>query len=95
MMMFEKDDPIRWFVTYAIDDALSSSMMHRERTKERLKNDFGCNISECYYNPQYLKEVLSDIYGKSYSLVIRKIVERLAERDSDKSVFRFISLLNR
>ena len=38
-----------------------------------------CSISDCYEHPEYLSEVLREIFGNSYKEVIRSIERYLDE----------------
>lgn len=94
MLVYENSKIKKAFFTYAVEKTLSSvSNLLYERTLERLENDFGCSVIDCYDNPKYIKEILKDLYGKSYKTIIEQITEELNEFDSDKTIFRIIKEL--
>lgn len=92
--MYESNRVKKAYFTYAVEKALSSvSSLLYERTLERLENDFGCSVIDCYDKPEYIKETLKDLYGTSYKTIMEKITAELSEFDSDKSIFRIIKEL--
>lgn len=96
MLVYESGLVKHAFVTFTIEETLSSnSQMLYERTKERLENDFGCTIDDCYSKPECLRNVLHDLYGKSYSSIMDKITSNLKEFDSDKTIFRLVKELQK
>ena len=44
-----------------------------EQVIERLSEKYHCQIFDCYENPQYLNQILKDLYGNSYKAVVEKI----------------------
>jgi len=44
----------------------------------RLRNDYGCKLTDCYKHPEYLKRILSDVYGAAYSDILASIGTKLA-----------------
>ncbi len=96
MLVYESDRIKHAYVTFTIEDTLSSvSPLLYERTKERLENDFGSSISDCFAHPEYLKSVLHDLYGKSYTSIMEKITANLKEFDSDKNIFHLVAELKK
>lgn len=95
MLVYENNNTKKAYFAYSVEKTLSaiSNLLH-ERTLERLEKDFRCEVIDCYDNPEYLKEILEDLYGKSYKTIIKKITEVLGEFDSDKAIFRIIKELN-
>ncbi len=83
---------VLFYFAYVLIISLVSNLLY-QRTMERLENDFGCSVIECYEHPEYIKEILEDLYGKSYITILEKITDELNEFDSDKSIFRIIQEL--
>jgi len=42
-----------------------------------LQKDFDCNLEDCFEHPEYLNQVLHDLFGKSYQNIISSIKENL------------------
>ena len=65
-----------------------------ERIRQKLYDYYGRNISDCYNHPEYLKEVLEELYGnKSEEIVksIRKYFGNEEEKESDTSFLGVLS----
>jgi len=64
-----------------------------ERVLNRLKEDHKCSLADCYDNPEYLKRVLNDLFGKSYDCVLESIKENLGELKSEESIQKFLAVM--
>lgn len=65
-----------------------------EVVSTRLKNDYRCNLGDCYEHPEYLKRILGDIYGDAYSDILKSIAAKLEPCQSKQLEFvtRLVSL---
>ena len=61
----------------------------------RLAKDHRCSLLDCYDDPEYLKRVLSDLFGKSYDSVLESIKENLREFKSDELPRKFLTVMTR
>ena len=64
-----------------------------DKVAKTLKNDYDCYIPDCYDHPEYLKRVLSDLYGNAHTAIIHSIKTSLQEFSHQESIGKFISLL--
>lgn len=81
-------------VAFAIEKAL----IHMgepvfEKVAKTLKDDYDCYIPDCYDHPEYLKRILSDLYGNAHIAIIVSIKNSLQEFSQQEPIGRFISVL--
>ena len=62
-------------------------------TKKLYKN-YNCYIPDCSDHPEYLNQILKEMYGSSYKAIVDKITERLVEFSYQKSVAEFIKVVS-
>lgn len=65
-----------------------------QKVAKTLKDDYNCYIPDCYEHPEYLKRILSDIYGNAHLSIIDSIKADLAEFSSQGPVQKFILALD-
>lgn len=64
-----------------------------ENVVSRLEKDYGCTISDCDRNPEFLKRVLLDIFGEAHTVIIDEIRKKLGESGSKKYFADFIAAM--
>jgi hypothetical protein len=62
-------------------------------TKKLYKN-YNCYIPDCSDHPEYLNQILKEMYGSSYKTIVDKITDRLIEFSYQKSVAEFIKVIS-
>ena len=60
-----------------------------------LDKKYHCYLSDCYEHPQYLNEILKELYGKAYGVVVEKINKQLEEFSYKTNIGRFIEVISR
>jgi hypothetical protein len=94
MVEYDEDKMQKALVTLAIEEALIEfDNASYEIVTTKLLSDFGCYISDCYKNPEYLKKTLFDLYGDSYIEVVELIKQHLAEYATRKDIAKFLGHL--
>ena len=58
-----------------------------------LKDDYNCYIPDCFDHPEYLKRVLSDLYGNAHVAIINSIKTSLNEFSQQQSISQFLTVL--
>jgi hypothetical protein len=78
----------------AVEDALNEAGQPWNKivTNELLK-EYKCSISDCIEHPEYLKDVLNQIFGHADIVVISKIRKNLGEFGQERSVGEFLKVL--
>ncbi len=82
------------FVDIAIQKALlESGSVTLEKVNNQLFEIYHSSLSECYDNPEYLREVLKDIFDKSHTKIIDDIKIQLQSVSYHKQVEIFLQKL--
>ena len=72
-------DMQRELITVAVEHALLEiGNLELETVQARLKNDYKCEIGDCLEHPEYLKNILCDLFGNCYGDIldtINRVVE--------------------
>ncbi len=66
-----------------------------EKVVSKLKNDYGCAISDCGKNPEFLKRVLQDTFGDGHKTIVNQIKKELGEEVSKKYFANFIAVMKK
>ncbi len=94
--MFEVEDDVvkKALVTLAIEQTLvDMGGPVLEEVTRRLVKEYKCYIPDCYEHPEYLKKILHDLYGSSYSTISDSIKSKLEEFTHKKSIAQFINVM--
>jgi hypothetical protein len=59
----------------------------------RLERDYECKIADCFEHPEYLKNVLKNVYGDSYGKILDDLESDLGEITSEKEIKDFLNVL--
>lgn len=59
----------------------------------KLRSRYDCEIADCYDKPQYLKNILKDVYDGDYEDIVKEIKEELGESVKDKGITDFLEVL--
>lgn len=65
-----------------------------EEVNSRLYENYRCYIPDCFENPEYLKRVLQDLYGKASLNIIQSIKKELEEFAEQKGIDSFITIIS-
>jgi two-component system chemotaxis response regulator CheY len=66
-----------------------------QKVGDRLYAKHGCYFSDCLAHPEYLKDVLQEIFGNASSAVIKKIKENLIEFEEQAPISQFLSIISK
>ena len=60
-------------VTLALKNTLLElGIQEYDKVVSLLQKDYNCGLDDCYENPEYLKNVLKDLFGDSYPDILKK-----------------------
>ena len=59
----------------------------------RLARDYECKIADCFEHPEYLKDVLKNVYDDSYGKILDDLEADLGEITSEKEIKDFLNAL--
>jgi hypothetical protein len=82
--------------TIAVEDTLNEMggpMV--EMVTYRLFKEYKCSIPDCLEHPEYLKNILNQVFGYANIVVISKIRKNLGEFGQERSVGEFLKVLSK
>jgi len=62
---------------------------------DELKKRYQCYLPDCYEHPEYLHDILKDLYGNSYGHMIKSITKGLEEFSYQKPIAKFIEIVRK
>ncbi len=85
----------RALVTLSIEHALlEMGTPVLDEIARALYDNYKCYIPDCFDHPEYLKEVLKELYGNTYSNIIKSIHKHLDEFASQQPIEEFLKVIN-
>ena len=82
-------------VTLALKNTLLELGIHEyDKIESLLQKDYSCTLEDCYENPEYLRNILKDLFGDSYPDILNSLSENMKEILADESVKEFLQVLN-
>lgn len=89
------DEMKKTMVTLAMKNTfLELGLEEFDKITMMLQKDYNCSIEDCYENPEFLKQVLQDLLGDSYSDVLNSLKENIKNISSHKSTQNFLDALS-
>lgn len=81
-------------VAFAIEKALlEMGEPVFQKVAKTLKDDYNCYIPDCYEHPEYLKRILSDLYGNANTAIISSIKSSLHDFSHQEPIHKFVSAI--
>lgn len=65
-----------------------------DKVIDTLHKEHNCTLEECYENPEYLKQVLKNLYGDSYRDILKSLSENMKSVTSEISINEFLENLS-
>jgi len=82
-------------VTLAVKNTLLELGMEEfDKVMTMLQKDFNATLDDCYENPEYLKQVLEDLYGDSYQDILNSLKANMKEISMKSFSTDFMQALN-
>ena len=82
-------------VTLALKNTLLELGIHEyDKIVSLLQKDYSCTLEDCYENPEYLRNILKDLFGESYPDILNSLSENMKEILTQQSVKDFFQVLN-
>jgi hypothetical protein len=60
---------------------------------KKLQNKHNCKFADCYEHPEFLYNVLRELYGKNYTEIVKKITNELENYVLDQRLEKFIQVM--
>jgi len=82
-------------LTLAIEETLTNmGKPVLDEVARRLFTNYKCYIPDCHEHPEYLKNVLKELYGNCYNTVVESIMKNLGEFTTKKSITNFLTVIS-
>ena len=65
-----------------------------DKVNSRLYKKFNSSVSGCYEHPEYLHDVLQEIFGEAHREIIKIIVEEMTVFNYDDDIVQFVEKMN-
>lgn len=89
-------DARKALISFVVEQTLLDvGKLAMEEVGSRLYEKHQCYFSDCLENPQYLLEVLQEIFGSSYKSVTDKIEIKLDELKDQQSIAEFLTVISK
>ena len=93
-VMNSGDDVFRSVVTVSVEKALLEvGKFELDSVVYRLKENYNCEISDCLAHPEYLKEILCELFGNSHEIILNSIQESFAKTRMEQPLVNFLNVL--
>jgi len=82
-------------VTLALKNTLLElGIQEYDKVVSLLQKDYSCTLEDCYENPEYLRNILKDLFGDSYPDILSSLSENMKNILSQPSVKDFLQVLS-
>ena len=82
-------------VTLALKNTLLElGIQEYDKIVSLLQKDYSCSLEDCYENPEYLRNILKDLFGDSYPDILNSLTENMRDISSQQSVKDFLQVLS-
>ena len=82
-------------VTLALKNTLLElGIQEYDKIVSLLQKDYSCTLEDCYENPEYLRNILKDLFGDSYPDILNSLSENMKDILSQQSVKDFFQVLS-
>ncbi len=82
-------------VTLALKNTLLElGIQEYDKVVSLLQKDYSCTLEDCYENPEYLRNILKDLFGDSYHDILSSLSENMKNILSQPSVKDFLQVLS-
>jgi len=89
-------DARKALISFVVEQTLLDvGKLAMEEVGSRLYEKHQCYFADCLENPQYLLEVLQEIFGSSYKSVTDKIEIKLDELKDQQSIAEFLTVISK
>jgi len=73
---------------------LELGIQEYDKIASLLQKDYSCTLEDCYENPEYLRNILKDLFGDSYPDILNSLSENMKDILSQQSVKDFLQVLS-
>jgi len=81
-------------MTASVEKALlEMGILELDLVKSKLKENYNCEISDCLEHPEYIKQILCDLFGNSHQIILDLISESFHKTNMEKPLENFLTIL--
>ncbi len=81
-------------VTLALKNTLLElGIQEYDKVVSLLQKDYSCTLEDCFENPEYLRNILKDLFGDSYPDILGSLAENMKSISSQQSIKDFMHAL--
>ncbi|MGQ0606148.1 MAG: hypothetical protein ACT4OD_04230, partial [Candidatus Nitrosotenuis sp.] len=66
-----------------------------DKVGNRLYEKYDCYFHDCLEHPEYLKDVLEDVFGSGSNAIVQKITDELTEFKNQTPISNFILVISK
>jgi len=89
--MHDHTDMNRELITVAVEHALlQMETAELEMVEYQLKNDYNCTIGDCLEHPEYLKQILNQLFSYCYEDILSTIEYVVRGGNVDSQIEKFL-----
>ncbi|MBA4453018.1 MAG: response regulator [Candidatus Nitrosomaritimum aestuariumsis] len=82
-------------VTLALKNTLLElGIQEYDKVISLLQKDHSCTLEDCFENPEYLRNILKDLFGESYPDILNSLSENMKSIISQQEVKEFFQVLS-
>lgn len=82
-------------VTLALKNTLLElGIQEYDKVVSLLQKDYSCTLEDCFENPEYLKNILKNLFGESYPDILNSLSNNMKSIISQQSVKDFLQSLS-
>ncbi|MFQ5440676.1 MAG: response regulator [Nitrosopumilaceae archaeon] len=82
-------------VTLALKNTLLELGINEyDKVVSLLQKDYSCTLEDCFESPEYLRNILKDLFGDSYPDILNSLSENMKEILNQQSVKDFLQVLS-
>ena len=92
--MYNYTNMNRELITVAVEHALlQMGTAELEMVEYQLKNDYNCTIEDCFEHPEYLKQVLNELFGYCCEDILSTIDYVVRGGNMNSQIEKFLTVL--
>ena len=73
---------------------LELGVQEYDKVMSLLQKDYNSTLEDCYENPEFLKQILKDLFGDSYEDILSALNENMKEISTQKEIKDFLQVLS-
>ncbi len=90
-----RDTTFRSIISASVEKALlEMGNLQLDLVVSKLKEDYNSEISDCLDHPEYLKQILCELYGNSHEVIIKSIHESIERTNMEKPLEEFLTVID-